>query len=119
MRGPDGGFRQVGHKSQCDITDEDGLRALLSEFLCSAALRASATDKVREIRAWWAKQVWFAFYSSSLLLAYDTDKKGECRATLIDFANCERITEKSQDLSGVAVGFQTLERVLADLVPLR
>merc|ERR1712241_62276 len=113
----DGTVRKIGYVTGDEIRSEAAVRALLSEFLCTESLRTTAVTKVRSIYNWWSSQVDFAFYESSLLFAYDTEAKDECRINMIGFANCEKITEKAQDLSGYATGVETLLRVMSSLEP--
>jgi len=118
VRAAGGDFALVGSKHGRPVGDEGELRALLAGFLRSDGLRASALRRLAEISGWWTEQASFAFYASSLLLAYDTVRLDDCAVTLIDFANCERITTKAEDLSGYEVGLATLKRVIESLAPI-
>merc|ERR1712039_744532 len=114
----DGNFFRVGKKHKHEIMNEEELVAFLSQFLCNASLRASFAERLQTVSDWWHAQSRYAFYASSLLVAYDTDRKDECRINIIDFANCEMISDKSQDLSGFNTGLTALARVLTQLKPI-
>merc|ERR1712190_665400 len=90
----DGGFVRVGHKHGNEVASEEELSALLLQFLCTESLRNSALQRLQDVATWWRSQARYAFYASSLLFAYDTERKDECRVNIIDFANCETISEK-------------------------
>lgn len=107
----------MSRKSAKPVQDEHDLQKLLGKFLQSAELQASALAKVQEIADWWIRQQSWAFYGSSILLAYDAANVTECRAALIDFANAEEISSKAEDLSGHQVGLETLIRAISSLQP--
>mmetsp|Transcript_21511 Transcript_21511/g.46086 ORF Transcript_21511/g.46086 Transcript_21511/m.46086 type:complete len:117 (-) Transcript_21511:12-362(-) len=108
---------RVGYKNGKDVTNEEELRELLGRFFCSPALRDTALRRVQEFKTWFDSQGEFAFYASSLLFAYDTEKKDVCRMGLIDFANVEATKNKTEDLTGIATACETLVRVMSSLKP--
>eukprot|EP00929_Paragymnodinium_shiwhaense_P070949 TRINITY_DN36035_c0_g1_i1.p1 TRINITY_DN36035_c0_g1~~TRINITY_DN36035_c0_g1_i1.p1 ORF type:complete len:1318 (-),score=384.14 TRINITY_DN36035_c0_g1_i1:211-4164(-) len=110
-----GEWVKVGYKNGDDVVDEQGLKQVLGRFLCTPALRSSAAAKIRDVQAWFNAQSSTSFYAASLLFAYDTVKQDECRINLIDFANCEEITDKAEDLSGFDVGLENLLRLIPNL----
>jgi len=106
----DAPMEPVGYQNKRPVEDEAQLAQLLRDFLGNEQLRASAIAQVMRIQAWWAAQSRFAIYASSLFVAYDFRAPQECRVRMIDFANVEQITCKSEDLSGFGKGLETLLR---------
>lgn len=76
----------------------------------------SAIDGIDEITGWMKTQSWFAFYSSSLLFAYDAQDTDKAVVRFIDFANMSFIQRKEEDLSGFLFGLTTLRSILVELI---
>mmetsp|Transcript_118416 Transcript_118416/g.379657 ORF Transcript_118416/g.379657 Transcript_118416/m.379657 type:complete len:714 (+) Transcript_118416:1970-4111(+) len=112
-----GDFERVGGMGGRELKNEAEVADFLCAFLHTSALRDSALSRLQDIAAWWKQQEKYAFYASSLLLAYDTQKNTECKITMIDFTHAEQISEKSQDLSGYDVGLDNLLRIITGLAP--
>lgn len=108
-------FVKVGNKCARDVNNEQELVEFFAQFLPTEELRTSALAKVRDIQKWWEGQSALAFYASSLLFAYDTQKLDMCKVGLIDFANAESIKNKADDLSGFGTGLETLTRIISSL----
>jgi len=98
-----------------DLKDSSGLKEIFAEFLCTPTLLRSALENVEKAASFWDSQHKYAFYASSLLFAYDNATKDVCRVGLIDFANAEEISDKSEDVSGYSVGLDTLRKMISDL----
>lgn len=109
--GPEGSFQKVGYKHNINIGSEDVID-LFSKFFCTDALISSSLQAIDEIAAWMKLQRKFAFYSSSLLFAYDTRSADEVVVRLIDFANMRFIQSKEEDVSGFQNGLTTLRSML-------
>merc|ERR1719450_1326283 len=92
--------------SDLDITH------LFSQFFCTDTLLSSAIKGIDGIADWMKLQRKFAFYSSSLLFAYDTQSADEVVVRLIDFANMRFIQSKEEDVSGFQNGLTTLRSML-------
>lgn len=117
LLGPDGTFLSVGYKQNNNINSEEGVIDLFSRFFCTEALLSAAIKGVHEIACWMESQRSFAFYSSSLLFAYDTQNMVAPTIRLIDFANFKFIQHKDEDLTGFQFGLMTLHRILGHVVP--
>lgn len=113
LKNPEGELLRVGYKNHKDVVDEAGLKETLGQFFCTPALLQTTIVKIKEVQKFWTSHTAYAFYASSLLFAYDIEKKDECRVAMIDFANAEQISQKSEDLSGYDIGVATLLRVLS------
>merc|ERR1712137_98977 len=109
--GPGGGFLKVGYKHNINIGSDD-VMDLFSKFFCSDALICSSLQAIDEIADWMKLQRKFAFYSSSLLFAYDTRSADQVVVRLIDFANLRFIQSKEEDVSGFQNGLTTLRSML-------
>jgi len=115
--GPDGTFLSVGYKQNNNINSEEAVRDLFSCFFCTETLLSAAIKGVHEVACWMQSQRSFAFYSSSLLFAYDTQSMVAPSVRLIDFANLKFIQRKDEDLTGFQFGLMTLHRILRQVIP--
>lgn len=116
----DGDWLRVGYKSKEEgtkkITNESELAEFLGSFLCSPSLRTQLAAKIECLSSWFTKQTEFAFYSSSLLIAYDTEElpaPKELRLSMIDFAHVEAPPAGGD--KSYLVGLETLQRTLNGL----
>merc|ERR1712137_429789 len=117
MLGADGKFVRIGTRYGQELTTEQAVSDVLSQFFCTEELRRSASERVGKIAKWYLEQTRYAFYASSLLFAYDTKKQDVCVVKMIDFANFEQIEAKVEDDSGCDIGFASVVRILAHLAP--
>lgn len=117
MLGADGKFVRIGIRNGQELTTEQAVSHVLSQFFCTEELRRSAFKTVGKIAKWYLEQTRFAFYAASLLFAYDTKKQDVCVVKMIDFANSEQIESKVEDDSGCDIGFASVLRILAHLAP--
>eukprot|EP00667_Euglena_gracilis_P021209 EG_transcript_23163 len=80
---------QLGHKFKKKVKSVEELRAVLLQFLCTEQLKEAARRFIGDLLAVFQRQTEFAFYGSSLLLAYDAALASEAtlRVKMIDFAH--------------------------------
>lgn len=112
-----GEWQRNGYKNDKEAADEAEVTEELARFLCSDALRQQAAKEVDRLSAWFTSQREFAFYASSLLLAYDTTElpnPEELRFTMIDFAHVEEPTPEGGDQSYIT-GLDSMQRMLRNL----
>merc|ERR1719240_208642 len=114
--GPDAMFRKVGYKHNINIDSVLDVKDLFSQFFCTDMLVRSAIHGIDEITGWMKSQSWFAFYSSSLLFAYDAQDTDKAVVRFIDFANMSFIQRKEEDLSGFLFGLTTLRSILVEII---
>jgi hypothetical protein len=107
--------------------------AVLRDFLITPALLKSALAFVQELRDWFEVQTEFAFYASSILLAYDNssgdlsadgDSTGSSdglslRAKMIDFAHVHSPNERCIAGSRAGKPLQTTGRDESYLIGLK
>jgi len=113
--GPDGTFLKAGYKHNMSVVSDSDVMHLFSQFFCTDTLLSSAIKGIDRIADWMKLQRKFAFYSSSLLFAYDTQDMDKAVVRLIDFANTCFIQCKEEDLSGFQVGLITLRSILVQI----
>jgi len=112
LKEADGTFGKYGSCHAKDVGDEEKLKSLMDKFLCTSSLRQSAVSQLEKVEIFWKERDDYAFYASSLLFAYDSIERKECRVALIDFANVESISAKAEDISGFDIGLATLFRLM-------
>eukprot|EP00668_Euglena_longa_P003064 GGOE01003582.1.p2 GENE.GGOE01003582.1~~GGOE01003582.1.p2 ORF type:complete len:267 (+),score=87.84 GGOE01003582.1:49-801(+) len=80
---------QLGHKFKKDILSAEEVRVVLLRFLRSERLKEAARRFVGDLLEVFRRQTEFAFYGSSLLLAYDAalGDDAHLRVKMIDFAH--------------------------------
>jgi len=96
--------------------NEHEMGVLLKKFLRTEKLRAQALDFVRELTDWFNDQTEYAFYGSSLFLAYDLSlgSDAELVVKMIDFAHVNG-GEKGRPLDeSYLFGLQSLLRILSE-----
>lgn len=99
-------LRPVGNKMGVEVSSHSELLAVLRDFFATPALLNSATTFVAELQEWFEGQTQFAFYASSILLAYDSSLDADSattgsnsrgltlRAKMIDFSHVHAPTER-------------------------
>jgi len=114
--GPDAIFRKVGYKHNINIQSVLDVKDLFTQFFCTDVLVRSAINGIDEIAGWMKVQRKFAFYSSSLLFAYDAQDVDKAVVRLIDFANMSFIQSKEEDISCFLFGLTTLRSILVQFI---
>lgn len=113
---PGGEWVRVGYKNDQELASEVELTQELGRFLCSPGLRAQAVVELERLNDWFSSQTEFAFYASSLLLAYDTAElpnPKELRFGMIDFSHVEPPPEGGDQ--SYMTGLQSMRRMFANL----
>jgi len=107
---------RVGYKNGQELETEAALTQELERFLCTPSLRSQAAEQLQRLHDWSSTQTEFAFYASSLLLAYDTAElpnPKELRFGMIDFAHVETPPEGGDQ--SYMTGLKSMQRMIANI----
>jgi len=109
-----GALEPIGAKMKREVRSEAELADCLRRYLVTSELRATFLAKMTALETWFSAQTDFAFFGSSVLLAFDgaIESPVELRVTLIDFPHVHRLNRI--DLSCLA-GATTLRRLAQEI----